>query len=403
MRILILCPSEICYNPRMLKAADFLSKKGAEVTVFNTLTGIASKEVYENSLKGRQWKVIENDLRRYTNISKGKWFISGVVQKMAIFLRNNCNINWLFKHYFNKAYIFFPAFLKRKKFDYILIHLVDSLPFASSLKKTTGAKLVYDCQEYFKGQYSTAAPAEYKWVKDAEAWFVSSANIILATTNVMLERLKNDVGGNYVFFRVRNLPLKTTVNYPVDNNSDTLKIIWHGLTIVPENTRGIHIILHAISHCKTSVNLFLQGNISEENKKKLDAMLDRLQIKEKVTVLPAAHPDNIVSSLIQYDIGVAGELAEQENQMLTSSNKLFEFICAGLATVVPDLPGLKETIVELGTGTLFKPADYMELSGIIDELNNNRSLLKQYKNASMAAASSLYWENDYYDVYKAMN
>lgn len=402
MRILILCPSEICYNPRMLKAADFLSKKGAEVTVFNTLTGIASKEVYENSLKGRQWKVIENDLRRYTNISKCKWFISGVVQKIAIFLRNNFNINWLFKHYFNKAYIFFPAFLKRKKFDYILIHLVDSLPFASSLKKTTGAKLVYDCQEYFKGQYSTAAPAEYKWVKDAEDRFVKNANIILATTNVMLERLKNDFGGNYIFLRVRNLPLETAVNYPVDSNSDSLKMIWHGLTIVPENTRGIHIILHAISHCKTPVHLFLQGNISEENRRKLDVMLDRLQIEEKVTVLSPAHPDNIVPSLIQYDIGVAGELAEQENQLLTSSNKLFEFICAGLATIVPDLPGLKETIVELGTGVLFKPGNYMELADIIDGLNKNKPLLVQYKKASKAAASYLSWENDYDEVFKAM-
>jgi hypothetical protein len=51
----------------------------------------------------------------------------------------------------------------------------------------------------------------------------------------------------------------------------------------------------------------------------LQEKLRLLNITNKVTVLPPANPDAIVESLIGYDIGLAGELAAEENQQLTSS------------------------------------------------------------------------------------
>ncbi len=403
MKVLILCPSEICYNPRLLKAADYLYSKNVEVTVYNAVIGLADEQVYDAIKKSRSWKIIENDISKRSLNSRLRWMYSSALNKLTEELfKRNISFKNLLPHMMTKGYILFPKSLFKEKFDYILIHLVDSLPFAVRVKKLTGAKLIYDCQEYFKGQYETESPYKRKWVNEAQDRFVPEADIVLATTNVMLQRLKQEFSGPGFFFRVRNTPVKKSLHFE-KREGPALRIIWHGLSLIPKNIRGVHIILEAVSRCKTPVELFLQGNITDENRTKLELMLKELSIQDKVHVLEPADPDLIVESLSGYDLGVLGELATQDNQRLTSSNKLFEYIYAGLAILSPDLPGLSETLQDYAVGLLYKQGDSRDLAEKIDALNTDRFLLNKYKETSFnAGRNELYWENDYRNVWDAM-
>ena len=113
----------------------------------------------------RSWKIVENDISKRSLGSRLRWMYSSALNKLAEELfKRNISFKNLFPHVMTKGYVLFPRSLKKEKFDYILIHLVDSLPFAVKVKKLTGAKLVYDCQEYFKGQYETESPYKRKWV-----------------------------------------------------------------------------------------------------------------------------------------------------------------------------------------------------------------------------------------------
>jgi glycosyltransferase involved in cell wall biosynthesis len=403
MKVLILSPSEICHSPRLLKAADFLLANGVDVTVYNAITGMADEQVYQSVKTGRKWKIVENDITKRSFTARGRWLWSSILNRLAVdlFKRGACPKS-LFPHVLSKAYLLFPQSLKSQHFDVILIHLVDSLPFAALLKKQTGAQLIYDCQEYFKGQYQTEEPFKKKWVVQAENNYAKDADIVLATTHVMLDRLKNEFSGPRLYLRVRNMPARR--NYTIDTSTGPcLKIVWHGFDIVPKNIRGVHILLEAVALCKTPVRIYLQGGISEKNKTLLAEMLKEWHIQDKVFIRPLAHPDKIVESLSGYDIGVAGELATQDNQRLTSSNKLFEYINAGLAVLVPDLPGLAETINEYGVGLLYKQGDSKGLAERIDALNQDRPSLAAYKAASVkAAGTELFWENDYARVWEGM-
>jgi glycosyltransferase involved in cell wall biosynthesis len=303
----------------------------------------------------------------------------------------------------NKGYVLFPDSLRKQKFDYILIHLVDSLPFAAKIKEQTGARLIYDCQEYFKGQYETEAPFKSRWVNDAQDKYVAHVDIILATTNVMLQKLSQEFFGPRWYFRVRNVPAKRFPDI-IPGINPRLKIIWHGFTIIPKNIRGVHILLEAIMHCKAQVELFLQGGITTENEIRLREMIRTMDIEGKVTVLKPAHPDEIVESLAGYDIGAIGELAVQDNQRLTSSNKLFEYLSAGLAVLSPDLPGLSETINEYGVGVLYEQGNARDLAQKIDALDSDRLQLQRLRKAALKAAQmELYWENDYKNVWEVLD
>ncbi|MBL7703056.1 MAG: glycosyltransferase [Ferruginibacter sp.] len=403
MRILILAPSEICYHPRLLKAADFFIKKGDKVVVFNSITGLASKEVYDKTTGIRNWVLYENDISKRTFGSKIRWLFSSVVFKLNyLFLKFTGK--WLFFQYgLSRSFILFPSDLKKQAFDYIYINLVDTLPLASSLQKKTGAAIIYDCQEYFKGQSKGFNDIQYKWVVEAENKYASLCRVVLGTTAVMVKKLEEDFGSAPSYFRVRNLPLKSDIAFR-ENSDSTLKLIWHGLNIVPENVRGVHILLQAVSVCKTPVHLYLQGHINGINKAKLDELMAKLNIAHLVTVIDAADPDCIVESLIKYDVGLAGELAAEENQMLTSSNKLFEYIYAGLAVIMPDLPGLAETVNDYSVGELYEQGDFQQLADKIDSINNNRVTLNGFKNASRKAAKEeLFWENDFGKVWQHLN
>lgn len=403
MKVLILSPTEICHSPRLLKAADYLHANGVSVTVYNGITGLADRQVYASIKNSRRWKIIENDISKRSVVARFRWLYSALVSKFSAQLfKRNIFIGRLIPHALNKGYVLFPNSLNSLKFDFILIHLVDSLPFAAILKRKTGASLIYDSQEYFKGQYANESKLEKKWVEYAEKNYAFEANIILATTNAMLERIKSEFSGDGHFLRVRNVPLQR--KYLVERNDhECLRIVWHGLDIVPNNIRGVHILLEAVANCTTAVELYLQGNILEHNRIQLEKMLVELNIQERVFILDLAHPDRIVESLTGYDIGVAGELGSQDNQRLTSSNKLFDYINAGLAVVVPDLPGLAETVNEYRVGCLYQQGNVADLAKNIDLLNKNRGLLAEYKNSSRRAASlELFWEHEYKAVLDTM-
>ncbi|MGN6415921.1 MAG: glycosyltransferase [Pseudobacter sp.] len=403
MKVLLISPSEISYNPRLLKAADFLHGKGAEVTVYNTLTGLTTKEIQEGVKGSRKWRLVEVDISKRSQGSRFNWLYSSLVSRFGFEMFKRFRSRLFFKHVLNKGYVLFPSALKNEKFDYIIIHLVDTLPLAVEIKKKTGARIVYDSQEYFVGQYHFSSVVARDWVIAAEAAYAKDIDIVIATTNVMREKLKEDFRkDDRDVIRVRNTPSKHNVDGTAQEDK-TLRIVWHGLTIVPENIRGLQTVVKAISFCKTPVHLYIQGNITPARLEQMNTILKDLKISDKVTILKPADPDHIIASLIRYDVGATGELDGQMNQRLTSSNKMFDSINAGLAVVVPDLPGHVETIREFNVGLIYETGNSEDMAKKLDELNTDRALLGQFKQAAKKARDKeLYWEYDYEPVWDSM-
>lgn len=403
-KILIISHNEICYNARLLKAADFFHEKKWDVTVFNPVTGIASEEIYQKVIGKRSWKIIENDITKRSTISKTKWLFNSIFNKVIRVFHDKLGIRIFNKYYMNKGLLFMPQL--DKSYDYILIHLIDNLPFAAALKKETGAKLIYDSQEYFVGQYAAFDKQEFNWVKWNEGKFIKEVDVLLATTNVMKAQLIEDYQLKIPSFRVRNVPTKSQTEYnrkPEDTTANKpLQLVWHGMAIYFDNRRGVHILLKAIAQCKENVQLILQGNFPEDQQSILKQYKKELSLDNKVLIKPAADPDTIVGSLVSYDVGLTGELPEEMNQQLTSSNKLFDYIHAGLAVISSNALGLAETIDEFEVGLTYQPGNVEELSRKIDHLARNREVLDQYKENSHLVAKKLYWEDDYEKVFKTL-
>lgn len=399
--ILVISPSEICYHPRLIKAIDFFIAHECNITVYNTITGAAPKDIYLDFFKNRNVNCFENNINKQSINSKFKWFLISSLHLILNLLWGKFGIKFFFPYIHNKGTI--GLIRAPKHFDIILINLVDVLPLAVKIKskQKEPSILVYDSQEFFIGQYAKYDISKLNWVIYAERKYLQFVDMAICTTNVMKEKFYNTYSFKKPLFRVRNIPVENESNQNIIAQSENfLKLIWHGMSINYGNCRGVHILVNAIAFCKTPVKLYLQGKLNNKDRNILSTEINRLGIEDKIIILEPVKPNLIVKSIEQYDIGITGELPEEENQILTSSNKLFEFIKAGLAVIVSDLPGLRETIDEYRIGLFYKPGDFEELAQKIDYLNLNRDQLAIFKLESKNASKNLNWNFDFQQVWK---
>lgn len=402
MRVLILGCAEICFNPRLIKAADCFLREGWPVTVYSPYFGNLSRSRYQEFVQRRNWKVITFDLSRQTLASSLRWFVASVVHGFCSWLwgkGSQVGFCWAL----NKSTV--GMRVDPREFDLVYLNLVDNLPLVTAMKRRNSKlRVIYDCQEYFEGQYSTEPPQRLRWVRQAQRQGIDSVDYVLATTNVMKERLQKELPfAPERTYRVRNVPAEfPQIHVRSQDLADPLRplrLIWHGFRIYYRNRRGLYLIVEALAAASCRVEFYVQGIPVEAEVAELRREAERLGISERIHVVDPADPDRIVESLAGYDIGVAGEIPEEENQRLTSSNKLFEFIAAGLATLMPDLPGLRETVAEYDTGLLFEPGNVAQLAQAIDRLHTDRDLLKRFQqNSNRAAATELSWARDFAPV-----
>jgi glycosyltransferase involved in cell wall biosynthesis len=406
MKILIIANNELCYNPRLLKSAEFAKKLGAEVDVFNPITNVRSKILNEEIFDRFRFNQYSNNISKDSLASSFNWFYVSILHLIYSKL-------WRWFGFFN-SYVLNKGLIgnnvnKKMKYDFIIINLIDNLSFAIQISKKSKARVLFDSQEYFVGQYNKYESWKLKWVVDSHAKFIGDCHIVTSTTNVMKDVLQNDYNLKVPIFRLRNLPSSSMLgaNQFVENcasdSKQKLKFIWHGHTVYFGNTRGLDILMEAVSLCRCDCDFYIQGIITDAERAKFEDRVTKWNITSKVHLVDAAKPLEIINSIRKYDVGLLGELAEEENQILTSSNKMFDYIHAGLFVLGPNLPGIAETIDGLQTGLLYETGNPVELARKMEFLDSNREFLKKRKNQNEnLAREELKWEDDFSMVYNEM-
>lgn len=403
MRVAILSASEVCYHARLVKAADFLFSKGCEVHIYNPVTGFAPEDVYDDFKRKRGgWHFHESDISKRKPSSKIKWLVVSLVQRMVQFFWSALKLSVGSNYLFAKGWIFSGLMSDRNNFDVVVVNLIDMLPIAAEWKKHSNAQLVYDSQEYFTGQFSDKPIWQKRWVENMEERFIRNADLVVSTTQILGEKLKEKYNLNSDPVRVRNMPSRNQQiqSKPETGIHDPVRLVWHGMAVYYGNRRGLQVIVEALRYCKSNVELYIQGNPVPTELDKIRSDAQKWSIEEKIHFVPAALPDEIVRAIGDYDIGVSGEIPVEENQLYTSSNKLFEYINAGLAVMGPNVPGIAETLNMYDVGLLYEPGNPQDLASKIDKVISSGELPGFKENAATVSENELFWEADYQAVWE---
>lgn len=399
MNVLIIAGYEICFNPRLIKAGDAFKEQGYDIYAITPVIGLANPNVYKDFIHSRNWNFIEINVSKNSFRSKITWLYISIVNLIYKSGWKLFKLKFGFEYVLCKPLIGVPKNEVPKNIDLVLTNLIDCLPYAAKISKSYNANLIFDSQEYFSGQYNKATTWLKTWVIQAERNYIVEASVVLATTNVMKSKLMELYNISNII-RVRNIPYYPAITKSsIKKSYDSLKLVWHGFKIF-YNTRGINIIIDALFKCKVPVELTLQGYINEDERRKIEEIAIGYNIQNKITIRQPALPEKIVDSLISYDIGLIGELPLEENQLLTSSNKLFDYIHAGLAVISSNMPGIMETIREYKIGDIYNAGDSDALANNIGELFINQQKLNLYKEKAREASDKLLWPNDFNKVFK---
>ena len=83
----------------------------------------------------------------------------------------------------------------------------------------------------------------------------------------------------------------------------------------------------------------------------------RARVRGRVRVLPAVPPAELLDWVASADVVAMPIQPTTLNHRLTTPNKLFEAMAAGVPVVASDLPGMAPIVRETGAGLLVDPAD----------------------------------------------
>lgn len=103
------------------------------------------------------------------------------------------------------------------------------------------------------------------------------------------------------------------------------------------------------------------------------------------------------------DIGIQPIENTCFNHFTTDSNKLFEYVQAGLPVIASDLPEIRLIVGQYDLGVLVKPGDSAALVEAIGRLVSDRALRLHYAERARQASSQLSWEaqeHELVDLYK---
>ena len=257
----------------------------------------------------------------------------------------------------------------------------DTLPAAWLLARRNGARLVYDAHEIYIEQELDPPRIFRVAVGFLERLLANRAAAVVTVNEAIAEELA-------VRLRIRELPL-VVHNWPLrvemDGSSSTggkpLRAIYQGAL---GHGRQLDDLLAAAGAVGPGVSFHLRlvGIAAHDVRR---SVADRA-LETRVTVLEPVPADQLVEALFPFDVGLVVTRPLTLNDRLATPNKLFEYLMAGLAVVVPKSSEAARLVEAEDVGTTFAPADPSDLARVLDELSADHDRVENLRRRARRAA-----------------
>jgi glycosyltransferase involved in cell wall biosynthesis len=129
--------------------------------------------------------------------------------------------------------------------------------------------------------------------------------------------------------------------------------------------RGIEQLIQAIPQVSGATLVFMGYGALEETLRAREA--DPVT-GGKVRVMPAVPPTELHDWVASADVAAMPIQGDTLNHRLTTPNKLFEAMAAGVPAVVSDLPGMRAIVEDTGCGILVDPTDPQAIADAIRQI-----------------------------------
>jgi glycosyltransferase involved in cell wall biosynthesis len=140
------------------------------------------------------------------------------------------------------------------------------------------------------------------------------------------------------------------------------------------------------------VHLTIRGPATSSYAHQLLSLARKAGVEGRVRLAPPVVVPDLVSSAAAHDVGLFVLEGDKRQNDFVLPNKVFEYLMAGLALCISDLPEMARLVTETKAGVLVPQAEPAAIANAINGLD--RSRIDEYKRHALAAARELNWERE---------
>ncbi|WP_306223262.1 glycosyltransferase [Bosea beijingensis] len=262
------------------------------------------------------------------------------------------------------------------------------LPVAMALAERHGGIVGYDTHEYALEEYGHRL-----------AWKLTRVPLVRAVEGAGLARAKvrtavsagigTDIARIYglpePLQEIRNVPDRHDV--PFRAVGSRCSVLFHGI-LAPN--RGIEECLESVPLWRPEFEFVLRGPGERSYLDMIEQTIDRLKIRDRVRLDPPVPMVELVARATEADIGIVTLPPSSKHNLYALPNKFFEYVQAGLALIVSDLPDMRALVDRHGFGVLTESLTPEAIAAAVNGLD--AAGIDRLKQRSLAAAGELNWD-----------
>jgi glycogen(starch) synthase len=250
--------------------------------------------------------------------------------------------------------------------DVVHAHDFETLPAAWRIARRGNARLVYDAHEIYSDQEPDPPRLHRTVVSVLERWFARRADAVVTVNDPIAQELEGRLGLRARPLVVLNCP-RLIDAAPAVPHDGPLRVVYQG-AMGPG--RYLDDLLDA---AVAAPGIELTLRVAGSDLDALRADVRKRGLDGRVRVVEPVAPDVLVESLVGFDVGLVINRPVTLNDELVLPNKLFEYLMAGLAVVVPNLRALAPVVD--GVGLTYPPGETSALAAALERLAADRDFV----------------------------
>jgi len=390
-RILILTSAHLCRNPRVVKEASTLGAAGYDVTVMSISVQPRFERMDLELMRGLPFKRVTLDYAANTVDARVTDFFQRAATWTARRLCSELEVE--------TAQTLGPAgallrFARTFPADLTIVHTEIPIWAAQHLI-ADGRRVAVDVEDWYSEDllYADRQSRPIKLLRHAEAAALRQAAYTSATAQSMADALTAAYQCPPPIVIRNSFPLQPRSRVDAPAAPDAPSFIWFSQTIGPG--RGLELFFAAWARTTQPSQVYLLGDERPGYRAKLLGRLPESR-RGDLHFIPLVTPEQLPGKLAEFDLGLALEPRWPLNRNITITNKILQYLNAGLAVIATDTAGQKEVMAAApDCGVLIAAHETTEYAAKLDALLGNRARLRATQLAARAAAEREFcWERE---------
>jgi glycosyltransferase involved in cell wall biosynthesis len=383
-----------------VKEADALAAAGFRVRLVSCERQAWTADWDRDLVRGRPWSFAAVPLYR-SGASPGYFRVRAALRQQAFrALATTATFGaGIAERAFSRPYAELVELAARESADIYIAHNAEALPPAFAAARMRGAALAFDSEDLHTGELPnhTAPTLFLRLLEHSERRYLPECCYVSAPSQPVADALCARYG----------IPRPLTIHnvFPWadrrsldgacrDRRGPRLSLYWYSQIIGLD--RGLQDCIRAAGLLTQPVQIHLRGALTRQVEHELRSLAAANGVADALFMHEPVPPNELLSRANEHDLGLALEQPVSENRLLTVTNKIFQYLLAGISVAATDTIGQRSVMeANPGVGFMYQPGDYRSMARELQNVLDNPRLLEERKRAALCAAEQRWnWETE---------